>query len=153
MIWKLGKVSYLCYSIIIMKVEVVGFIPKLLYKIFLTLKEKFDPTQPIPEEERITVDICKKLISNPSSKLTFAPVANKRFIRNEEKDMYIVMHSHTINLINHVYSYSIYLSDTNSYNELTEMFDQILDKERLKLEDEIKNNIQHSLESILQKLD
>lgn len=136
-----------------MKVKVVGFIPKLLYKIFLSLKEKFDPTPPLPEEERITIEICRKLISNPSSKLTYAPLASKRFIQNQEKDMYIVIHQHTINLINHVYSYSIYLSDTNAYNELIEIFDGILDKERLKLEDEIKNNIQHSLDSILKKLD
>lgn len=136
-----------------MEVKVVGFIPRLLYKLFLTLKEKFDPTQPVPEEEKITIDICKKLISNPSSKLTYAPVAHKRFIRNVEKDMYIVIHEHTINLINHVYSYSVYLSDHHAYGEIVEMFDKVLDKERLKLEDEIKNNIQHSLESILKKLD
>lgn len=136
-----------------MKVQVVGFVPRILYKIFLTLKEKFDPTPPVPEEEKITIEICKKLISSPSSKLTYAPLASKRFIHNQEKDMYIVIHQHTINLINHVYSYSIYLSDTGSYNELIDMFDGILDKERLKLEDEIKNNIQHSLESILKKLD
>lgn len=136
-----------------MKVKVVGFVPKLLYKIFLTLKEKFDPTQPVPEEEKITIEICRKLINNPSSKLTYAPLSEKRFIHNQDKDMYIVLHQNTINLINHVYSYSIYLSDHESYLEIIESFDSLLDKERLKLEDEIKNNIQHSLESILKKID
>jgi hypothetical protein len=135
-----------------MENKVVGFLPKLLFKIFLRLKEKFDPTPPVPEEEKITIQICKKLLDDTTSKLTYAPLAHKRFIKNEQKDMYIVIHEHTINLINHVYSYSIYLTDTNSYREITEKFDSVLDIERLKLEDEIKNNIQHSLASILNKL-
>ncbi len=132
--------------------KVVGFVPKILFKIFLALKEKFDPTLPVPEEEKIVVEICKRLLEEENSKLTFAPVSNKRYIKNESKDMYVVIHQHTINLINHVYSYSIYLSDTNLYRELTSNFDNKLDLERLKLEDEIKNNIKHSLSSILDKL-
>lgn len=131
--------------------KIVGFIPKMLYKIFLNLKEKFDPVKPVPEEEQITVEICKKLLEDPNSKLTFAPLAKKRFIKNEEKDMYIIMQDHGINLVNHVYSYSIYISSTSVYEELTEIFDGILDRERLKLEDEIKHNIHHSLEEILKK--
>ena len=133
--------------------KVVGFIPKILYKVFLYLKEKFDPTQPIPEEEKITIEICKKLIMNPSSKLTFAPLANKRFVRNVDKDMFVVIHEHTINLINHVYSYSIYVSDNNAYKEIIETFNNVLDKEILRLEGEIRSNIQHSLELISKKLD
>jgi hypothetical protein len=135
-----------------MENKVVGFLPKLLFKIFLRLKEKFDPTPPVPEEEKITIQICKKLLDDTTSKLTYAPLAHKRFIKNEQKDMYIVIHEHTINLINHVYSYSIYVSDSHSYREIIEKFDRVLDIERLKLEDEIKNNIQHSLVSILNKL-
>lgn len=136
-----------------MNKKVVGFVPRILFKIFLFLKEKFDPTLPIPDEERITLEICKKLLDDPSSKLTLAPISNKRFIKNDKKDMYIVIHEHTINLINHVYSYSIYLSDSDGYQEITSKFDSLLDAERLKLEDEIKNNIKHSLSSILAKLD
>lgn len=135
-----------------MENDVVGFIPRLLYKVFLKLKDKFDPKRPIPEEEILTVEICKKLLDDPNSKLSYAHLANKRFIKNEAKDMFVVMQDHTINLVNHVYSYSIYLTNTNEYRNLTDKFDQILDTERLKIENEIKNNIQHSLESILEKL-
>jgi hypothetical protein len=118
----------------------------------LSLKEKFDPTPPIPEEERITVEICKKLINSPESKLTYAPISNKRFVKNEEKNMFVVIEQHTINLINHVYSYSVYLSNSNDYNEIITSFDKALESERQSLEDEIRSNIQHSLTSILEKL-
>jgi hypothetical protein len=135
-----------------MENKVVGYIPRLLFRIYLSLKEKFDPTPPIPEEERITVEICKKLINDPESKLTYAPISNKRFIKNEEKSMFIVIEQHTINLINHVYSYSVYLSNSNEYNEIITSFDKVLEFERQSLEDEIRSNIQHSLTTILEKL-
>jgi hypothetical protein len=136
-----------------MENKVVGYLPRLLFKIYLNLKERFDPTPPIPEEEKITVEICKKLIMDPESKLTFAPISGKRFIKNENKNMFVVIEHHTINLINHVYSYSVYLSSQTDYKEITQSFDGILEIKRQLLEDEIRNNIQHSLQTILRKLD
>jgi len=136
-----------------MENKVVGYIPRLLFKIYLSLKERFDPTPPIPEEERITVEICKKLINDPDSELTYAPISAKRFIKNESKSMFVVIEHHTINLINHVYSYSVYLSKNSDYNEIIGGFDKILEIKRQSLEDEITSNIQHSLQTILKKLD
>jgi len=136
-----------------MENKVVGHIPRLLFKIYLSLKERFDPTPPIPEEERITVEICKKLINDPDSELTYAPISAKRFIKNESKSMFVVIEHHTINLINHVYSYSVYLSKNSDYNEIIGGFDKILEVKRQSLEDEITSNIQHSLQTILKKLD
>jgi hypothetical protein len=136
-----------------MENKVVGYIPRLLFKIYLSLKERFDPTLPIPEEEKITVEICKKLILDPESKLTFAPISGKRFIKNENKNMFVVIESHTINLINHVYSYSVYLSSQSDYKDITQSFDGVLENKRQSLEDEIRSNIQHSLQTILKKLD
>jgi len=136
-----------------MENKVVGYIPRLLFKIYLNLKERFDPTPPIPEEEKISVEICKKLILDPDSELTFTPISGKRFIKNESKNMFIVIEHHTINLINHVYSYSIYFSSLSDYKEIIQSFDGILENKRQSLEDEIRSNIQHSLQTILKKLD
>jgi hypothetical protein len=136
-----------------MENKVVGYIPRLLFKIYLSLKERFDPTLPVPVEEKITVEICKKLILDPESKLTFAPISGKRFIKNESKNMFVVIEHHTINLINHVYSYSVYLSSQTDYKEIIQNFDGILENRRQTLEDEIRNNIQHSLQTILKKFD
>jgi hypothetical protein len=136
-----------------MENKVVGFIPKLLFRVFLALKEKFDPKQPVPDDEKITFEICYKLLENVDSKLTLAPISNKRFIKNEEKDMFIVLHEHSVKLINHIYSYSVYISNTQLYTQLVDKFDKVLDAERLKLETEINNNIHHSLAEILKKLD
>ena len=146
-------VSYLYFTNNIMENKVVGFLPKILYKIFLFLKERFDPKKPIPDEEKITLEICNKLIENPKTKLTIAPISNKRFLKNEEKKIFVVIESNSINLVNDIYNHSVYITNTESYLELCNKFDECLDEERLKLENEIKNNIEHSLQEILKRLD
>jgi hypothetical protein len=136
-----------------MENKVVGYIPRLLFKLYLNLKDRFDPKPNVTEEEIFAADICEKLINNPSSELTFSPISHKRIIKNEAKSMYIVMESYTIHLINHVYSYSVYLQDTSKFTVLTQKFDKILEDKREVLESEIRKNIQHSLRNILEKLD
>jgi hypothetical protein len=132
-----------------MENKVVGFIPKILFKIFLYLKERFDPKKPIPEEEKITIEICSKLIDLSGSKLTIAPISNKRFIKNSEKKIFIVIENNSISLVNDIYNHSVYVTNDELYHELCKKFDECLDNERLRLENEIKNNIEHSLQEIL----
>ena len=135
-----------------MENKVVGYIPRLLFKIYLNLKDKFDPKPKATDEEVFATEICKKLIINPTSELSFTPISQKRISKNEEKRMYVVMESYTIHLINHVYSYSVYLQDTSKFTELTQKFDKVLEDRREVLESEIRKNIQHSLSNILDKL-
>ena len=135
-----------------MENKVVGYIPRLLFKIYLNLKDKFDPKLKSSDEEIFAAQICEKLIINSTSELSFSPISHKRIIKNEEKSMYVVMESYTIHLINHVYSYSVYLQDTSKFTELTQKFDKVLEDRREVLESEIRKNIQHSLSNILDKL-
>jgi hypothetical protein len=135
-----------------MENKVVGYVPRLLFKIYLNLKDKFDPKPKVTDEEIFASEICKKLITNPTSELTIAPISHKRIIKNEEKNMYVVMESYTIHLINHVYSYSVYLQETSKFIELTQIFDKVLEDRREILESEIRKNIKHSLSNILDKL-
>ena len=132
--------------------KVVGYIPKLLFKFYLHLKEKFDPTPPAKEEELYCIDICKKLIKYSSSKLTIAPLSNKRYIKNDNNDMFIVIQDRTISLINHVYSYNVYIENDKLYNDVLNHFDNELENRRIELENEIRSNIKHSLKSILEKV-
>jgi hypothetical protein len=132
--------------------KVVGYIPKLLFRVYLNLKEKFDPNPPPKEEEIFCVEICEKLIENTNSKLTIAPISNKRFIKNDEKDMFIVIHNRQISIINHVYSYNVFIESDSLYNKIVNGFDKVVEEKRQELENEIKNNIKHSLKNILTKV-
>jgi hypothetical protein len=132
--------------------KVAGYVPKLLFRIYLNLKEKFDPTPPPKEEEMYCVEICEKLINNPESKLTIAPISNRRFIKNDSKDMFIVIGNRQISIINHVYSYNVYIESDQLYKKIVDNFDNVVEQKRQELEDEIKHNIKHSLKSILNKV-
>jgi hypothetical protein len=132
--------------------KVAGYIPKLLFRVYLNLKEKFDPTPSPKEEEIFCVEICEKLIENTNSKLTIAPISNKRFIKNDEKDMFVVISDRQISIINHVYSYNVYIESDVLYNKILNNFDKVVEQKRQELEDEIKNNIKHSLKNILTKV-
>lgn len=125
---------------------------KLLFKIYLYLKERFDPTQPATVEETFCTDICLSLIEMENSRLTYAPISNKRFIKNDSKGIFVVIDHRMINLINHVYGYNIIVEDDDLYNSIIEKFDGVLEAKRLELEDEMKANIKHSLQTILDKL-
>jgi len=124
----------------------------LLHRLYLYLKNKFDPTPEPKEEEIFALEICKKLIVNTNSKLTNAPISFKRFIKNDDNNMFIVINNRTISLINHVYSYNVFIESFEHYSDICELFDNEMEKRRQELEDEIKNNIQHSLKEILKKV-
>lgn len=134
------------------KTAVVGYIPNLLFKFYLKLKDRFDPPKPSNEEEEYCKKICDFLIEIPESKLYFSPISQKRYIKNEEKEMFVVIENLTINLINHVYSYTIYFETTNLFEKIVSKFDNELERRRIVLEEEIKNNMKHSLESILNRI-
>jgi hypothetical protein len=135
-----------------METKTLGYLPKILFKVYLYLKDKFDPRPEVTFEEKSCVEICEKLILSPKSNLTFAPKSFKRFIKNDEHSMFIVIENRVINIINHVYSYSVYVENTEIYSDLLEKFDESLEIRRNNLENEIRNNIQHSLKNILEKV-
>ena len=135
-----------------MKNKVVGFIPKILFRVFLYLKEKFDPSPEITDEEIYASDICEKFIDSVDSELTYSPLTSKRIIKNEINNMFMVMEAHSITLVNHVYSYTVYLQNNSRYLELCQKFDNVLDEKRKQIETEIRSNIQHSLKNILEKM-
>lgn len=132
--------------------EVVGYVSKFLFRIYTYLKNRFDPPKQISQEEIFCYKICKKLIDNPNTKLTIAPVSNKRYIKNDTLNMFVVISNSTITLINHVYSYTIYCEDDKNYNDLIISIDKELEKQRNELEEELTSNIRNSLKKILENL-
>lgn len=134
------------------KQQVVGYIPRILFRFYLYLKNRFDPPKPIPEEEKICQEICLNLIQKESSFLTIAPVSSRRYIKNDDKGVFIVISERTIKLVNHIYSYTVYCENDELYEELLKNFDLELEKRKNDLELEIQSNIQHSLKKILENV-
>jgi hypothetical protein len=129
-----------------------SFFTNILHKIYNRLQSKLDLKPKITEEEKICQNICIKLIQTEQTKLTIAPISGKRFIKNDEKEMFIVIHQRVISLINHVYSYNVYIENDSIYKKIIDEFDKELEDTREVLEQEIKSNIKHSLTEILNKI-
>ena len=124
-------------------------VKRFFYKIYLELKNKFNPIAPVKDEERICFNIVMRVIKNTESELIFTPVTNKRLIRNDKKDVYISIQHRTIHVINHVYRYTVYMENDQLYFSIINLFDKTLEDSRHKFEVEMERNIKHSLSSIL----
>lgn len=124
----------------------------ILFNIFLYLKNKFDPKPIVPEEVDTCTNIVLKVLDYEDTDLVFAPVSNKRFIINEQKGMAITIENRVVHIINHVYSYSIYMENNECYSKVLRKFDEISEKKKIELEDKLTNNIKHSLTKILEGL-
>lgn len=99
------------------------------------------------EYEKESLSICKNLITKDTSKLLISPISGKRYIKNDEKKIFIIIENRTLTIVNHNYSYNIDLS-VKSYDRLTTIFDNEVEKRRQKMEDEIRSNVKHSLTNI-----
>lgn len=127
------------------------FFKKRLTKVFIRLNKTIRPKIDIDENERISSSICRKLIKDENSKFLIAPLSQKRYIKNEVLQMFVVIHEGKINITNHVYNYDIVISMQMS-EKLNRMFDNKVEEERIKFEKEMYSQVRHSLKKILEKL-
>ena len=95
--------------------------------------------------------ICKKLIDKPDTQLLMTPLSNKKYIHNPVNSIFITIEGNMVNVINHKYSYTVIIQDKSKI-EITNYFNEVLESQRLKMEEEIISNIKHSLKNILQTL-
>ena len=97
------------------------------------------------------ISICKRLIDKPDTQLLMTPLSNKKYIHNHLNSIFITIEGNTVNVINHKYSYTVVIQDKSKI-EITNYFNEVLETQRLKMEEEITSNIKHSLKNILQTL-
>lgn len=124
----------------------------ILFRIFLYLKNKFDTKPPVDEEVQTCTQILLKVLEYENTELTYTPVSNKRFIVNDERAMAITIENRVVHIINHIYSYSIYMEDNDCYGKILKKFDEVSEKKKSELEEKITTNIKHSLNKILEGL-
>jgi hypothetical protein len=110
----------------------------------------------IPEDDKSEyihefMAIHKKLIRNKETELLFAPISSKRYLKNEEFGITVVIHNRNAEIINHIYSYSIHLDD-KSWSKVIREFNEELENRREEFEVEITANIKKSLKNILNSI-
>ena len=127
-------------------------IKKVLYKTIKFFKHKMTNGNPVFEDnEKICAAVCRKLITHPNSKFLIAPLSMKRYIKNSELDLFIVLQDKRVSITNHVYHYDVSMTDRN-WDRITNMYDNKTERIRQEFETEMKSQIKHSLSTILTKV-
>ena len=124
---------------------------RLIQKWYISLVKITTPPVEKSEYEKDCIAICKKLIHKEDTVLLLTPISNKRYIRNEELQIFVILEGHNVKVINHVYSYMVFL-DQKPWDNIILTFDTEVEKRREEFEKEITSNIKHSLQNILQNI-
>ena len=124
---------------------------RLIQKWYISIVRLSTPPMEKSEYERDCIAICKKLISKEDTVLLLTPISNKRYIRNEELQIFVILEGHNVKVINHVYSYTVFL-EQKPWENIVDMFDNEVERRREIFEKEITSNIKHSLQNILHSI-
>ena len=106
-------------------------------------------------QQRYEIDaqnVCLKLISKEQSHLLMTSITQKRFIKSDEFDVLVTIDNNIINIVNHQYSYTVFVTEKTRKTICNE-FDKVIESQRKKMEDEITSNIKFSLKNLSNKLD
>ena len=103
------------------------------------------------DTEKLCMSITRSLITNPESKFLLAPLSGKRYIKNENLEIFVILDRGTISITNHVYHYDVTVSNRN-WQRIIGMYDNKVEGIRQEYEDEIMKNIEHSLSAIQNKI-
>jgi hypothetical protein len=103
------------------------------------------------ENEKIVLTICRKLINHPTSKFLIAPLSGKRYIRNTDLELFIIIDYNKISVTNHVYHYDVFVKQED-LTRVTRMYDNRTERDREVYETEIRSQIVYSLSNVLSKI-
>jgi hypothetical protein len=95
--------------------------------------------------------ICKRLISKRETTLLISPISGKRYIKSDDSQLFIIIESHQMTIVNHQYSYNIDIAG-KAHERIAQVFDAEVERRREQMETEIRSNVKHSLSNIYKSL-
>lgn len=132
------------------------FFKRLLKRLYvkweLTMRYRmFNHLEVMDETKKTSLSICRRLINHDNSKFLIAPLSGKRYIKNEEADLFIIIYDNHLSITNHVYHYDVVLNQ-REIDKINHMYDNKTEHIRQQFENEIMGQIHNSLKSIHEKL-
>ena len=86
-----------------------------------------------------------------STVLLISPISGKRYIKSDDKNIFIIIEHSLMTIVNHSYSYTVDIYG-KPFLRLAKLFDQEVEKRRQEMEQEIRSNVKHSLSNIYENL-
>jgi hypothetical protein len=83
--------------------------------------------------------------------LLLSPLSGKRYIKSHDEQLFIIIESSLITIVNHQYSYNINIWG-KALDNIVRNFDIEVEKRREAMEMEIRSNVKHSLANIFKNL-
>jgi hypothetical protein len=102
--------------------------------------------------EMIAFKICINLIEDDTSELLMTPITNKRYIKNDGKNLFVTIDSVNVNIVNDHCAYNVYLNEF-LHERLIQKFNEKIEVKRSLMEKRITQNIKYSLRGILHFLE
>lgn len=128
------------------------FFKRLYYKFRISIrKSSIGDIKEEKEYQKTCLAICRKLITQKDTQFLLAPISGKRYITNKRMQIFIVLQDRHVNIINHVYNYSVFVG-LRDWEKLMFTYDNESERRRLEYENQIKSQIDHSLHKILESL-
>lgn len=129
---------------------------RLSQQVSIKVYRLLNPTNPVEmisgEEETDAAFIFRKMIKCQESDLLVSPTSQKQYVKNDKKNILLILDNYELTVINQVVSYTIKISQRTN-KSLNDALDVELEKRRLEMELSFKENIKHSLKTILVKID
>ena len=95
--------------------------------------------------------IGRKLLNKKDTELIYAPVSEKKIIKNERLGIYLTLQNQQAFVTNHVYHYSI-IMDARTWERINYLFNNEIERRRKSYENVIHSQINCSLSDILKKI-
>jgi hypothetical protein len=80
-----------------------------------------------------------------------SPISGKRYIKRDDNQLFIIVETDVLTIVNHQYSYNISIKG-KAHERITRVFDAEVEQRREKMEMEIRSNVKHSLSNIYNNL-
>lgn len=128
-------------------------IKRKLLKIKLATKRVLDPGSygTANHQQTTAYLICKKLIDKGNSTLMMSPISEKRYIKQDDGNLFVIISYDNIQIINHVYSYNIPMHG-RVFQKTLFIFNTKMEQLRSAMEAELQTNVQRSLNIIKDSL-
>lgn len=133
-------------------VKKIKRISKRVYARYVIMGRRINDSKfKVTESQKYIMGIARMSINHPDSEFQFEPYSGKRYLKNSTLGVYIVFQKGKIEVTNHVYHYDVIVSDRN-WNRIINMYNDVVEKNRLEYEFQIMSRVKHSLYLIHEKV-
>jgi len=138
-----------------MKTQLSHRLKRFTQKVAIKLSRMMNPLdrkEPYEDSELEAAMLFRRMIKDPESELLTSPISSKYYVKNDDLRILIIMTEYDITIINHIFGYNVRISQ-KTFRNLHESFITKVEQRRNAMETEYKNNVKHSLQTIIKRID